>query len=34
MKQAQFTHMKDGTAEDWQIIGDHFPTFAAELPDP
>ena len=33
MKQAQFTHMKDGTAEDWQIIGDHFPTFAAELPD-
>lgn len=31
--QASFTHMDDGTAEDWAIIVKHFPGFAAELPD-
>jgi predicted HD phosphohydrolase len=32
-KRAQFHHMKDGTAEDWSIIGAEFKHFAAELPD-
>lgn len=30
---AAFRHMKDGTAEDWQIIQGEFRTFAAELPE-
>ncbi len=32
-QQARFTHMDDGTAEDWAIIGKHFPEFAQQLPD-
>lgn len=32
-QQAQFTHMKDGTKEDWQIIAQNFGEFAKELPD-
>lgn len=31
--QAQFTHMKDGTAEDWQTIAKSFGQFAKGLPD-
>ncbi|QSP94741.1 HD domain-containing protein [Marinobacter salinisoli] len=31
--QAAFTHMKDGTAEDWKIIADSFGKFAQTLPD-
>lgn len=31
--QAQFTHMENGTAEDWKIIADAFGPFARELPD-
>lgn len=31
--QAQFTHMKDGTAEDWQSIAKSFGQFAKGLPD-
>ena len=31
--QASFTHMKDGTKEDWQIIAQNFGEFARELPD-
>ena len=31
--QAQFTHMKDGTAEDWQTIAQSFGQFAKGLPD-
>jgi predicted HD phosphohydrolase len=31
--QAQFTHMKDGTAEDWQTIARSFGQFAKGLPD-
>lgn len=30
---AQFHHMKDGTAEDWQIILGEFRDFSAALPD-
>lgn len=30
---ASFTHMEDGTAQDWQIIAQHFVGYAAELPD-
>ncbi|ROT97661.1 phosphohydrolase [Marinobacter sp. R17] len=30
---AQFTHMKDGTAEDWQTIAASFGDFAKSLPD-
>jgi predicted HD phosphohydrolase len=30
---ASFTHMDDGTAEDWTIVARHFLSFAAELPD-
>ncbi|MCM0612893.1 HD domain-containing protein [Marinobacter sediminum] len=30
---ASFTHMKDGTAEDWQIIARSFGKFAKGLPD-
>ncbi|WP_323845396.1 HD domain-containing protein [Microbulbifer magnicolonia] len=32
-EQAQFTHMENGTAEDWQIIAEAFGPFARELPD-
>lgn len=32
-KQAQFSHMENGTAEDWKIIADAFGTYAQELPD-
>ncbi|SEA44871.1 HD domain-containing protein [Microbulbifer marinus] len=32
-KQAQFTHMENGTAEDWKIIAEAFGSFARELPD-
>ncbi|MBU2953403.1 HD domain-containing protein [Marinobacter sp. F3R08] len=31
--QAQFKHMKDGTAEDWQTIAQSFGQFAKGLPD-
>ena len=31
--QAQFTHMENGTAEDWKIIADAFGPFARELPN-
>ncbi|MCK2151179.1 MULTISPECIES: HD domain-containing protein [Marinobacter] len=31
--QASFTHMKDGTAEDWQTIARSFGSFAKGLPD-
>lgn len=31
--QATFTHMKDGTAEDWQTIAQNFGEFAQGLPD-
>jgi len=31
--QAQFTHMKDGTVEDWQTIAKSFGQFAKGLPD-
>ena len=31
--QATFTHMKDGKAEDWQIIASSFGEFAKGLPD-
>lgn len=30
---AQFTHMQDGTAEDWRIIAQDFMQHAAKLPD-
>lgn len=30
---AQFTHMQDGTAEDWSIIAQDFMQHAAKLPD-
>ncbi|MBU0901074.1 MAG: HD domain-containing protein [Gammaproteobacteria bacterium] len=30
---AQFTHMQDGTAEDWQIIAQDFLAHAAKLPE-
>ena len=30
---AQFTAMDNGTAEDWQIIGDNFRTYSKELPE-
>jgi len=30
---ATFTHMKDGTAEDWRIIGSHFKPYVSELPN-
>ncbi|QCF27516.1 HD domain-containing protein [Hydrocarboniclastica marina] len=29
---AGFTHMKDGTAEDWEVIGKHFRSFSRKLP--
>ncbi len=32
-KQAQFSHMENGTAEDWKIIADAFGSFAQKLPD-
>lgn len=32
-ERAKFHHMKDGTAEDWQVIMKEFQTAAAELPD-
>lgn len=32
-ERAKFHHMKDGTAEDWQVIMKEFKTAAAELPD-
>ena len=31
--QATFTHMKDGKAEDWQVIASSFGEFAKGLPD-
>ncbi|AOS95700.1 hypothetical protein AUP74_00228 [Microbulbifer aggregans] len=31
-KQAQFTHMENGTAEDWKAIADAFGPFARDLP--
>ncbi|WP_166263934.1 HD domain-containing protein [Marinobacter caseinilyticus] len=31
--QATFTDMKDSTAEDWQVIADHFRAFGKGLPD-
>jgi predicted HD phosphohydrolase len=31
--QATFTHMKDGNAEDWQVIASSFGEFAKGLPD-
>lgn len=31
--QAGFTTMSEGTAADWQVIGSHFRTLAAALPD-
>ena len=31
--QATFTHMKDGKAEDWQVIASSFGEFAKALPD-
>jgi len=30
---ASFTHMKDGTQQDWNLIADQFRHFAGELPD-
>lgn len=30
---ARFTHMEDGSAEDWGIIARHFGEYAAQLPD-
>jgi predicted HD phosphohydrolase len=33
VEQASFTHMKDGTKEDWQIIARNFGEFAKDLPD-
>lgn len=30
---ARFTHMEDGTAEDWGIIAQDFARYAAQLPD-
>jgi predicted HD phosphohydrolase len=30
---ARFTTMEDGTADDWAVIGSHFPDFARGLPD-
>ena len=30
---ARFTHMEDGTAEDWSIIAQDFARYAAQLPD-
>jgi predicted HD phosphohydrolase len=33
IEQASFTHMKDGTKEDWQIIARNFGEFAKDLPD-
>jgi predicted HD phosphohydrolase len=30
---ASFTHMKDGTAEDWKVIAQSFGEFAKDLPD-
>ncbi len=33
MQQAQFRHMKDGTADDWQVIASNFREYAAHLPD-
>ena len=32
-ERARFHHMKDGTAEDWQVIMKEFMPFAAALPD-
>ena len=32
-ERAKFHHMKDGTAEDWQIITNEFMEFASRLPD-
>ncbi|SHF13733.1 HD domain-containing protein [Microbulbifer donghaiensis] len=32
-RKAQFTHMENGTAEDWTIIAEAFGPFARELPD-
>lgn len=32
-KQAQFTHMENGTAEDWKTIADAFGPFAKQLPE-
>jgi hypothetical protein len=31
---ARFTHMKDGTQEDWAIIAADFSAYARQLPDP
>lgn len=31
---ATFASMEMGTAEDWEIISDHFRSFAKGLPDP
>ena len=31
--QAHFTHMQDGTAEDWATIAQHFSAYAAQLPE-
>ena len=30
---ARFTHMEDGTAEDWSAISQHFTEYAAQLPE-
>lgn len=30
---AEFTHMKDGTANDWKIIAESFSQFAGGLAD-
>ena len=32
-QRAQFTSMKEGTEADWSIIGSHFMSYAAALPD-
>ena len=31
-KQASFSHMRDGTAQDWAIIADDFRAYAQQLP--
>ncbi|MDW9404434.1 phosphohydrolase, partial [Pseudomonas soli] len=33
-KQASFSHMRDGTAQDWAIIADDFRAYAQQLPQP
>ena len=33
LPRASFTHMKDGTPEDWEAVGKSFRSFARQLPD-